>query len=67
VSKRSISISGHATSLWIETEFWDALKLIAHERQMTLAGLVTEIDGSRSYNLSSALRVYTLNYFRKLP
>jgi len=67
VSKRSISISGHSTSLWIEQEFWDALKEIAKSRGTTLADLVAEVDTTRGNNLSSALRVYVLNYFRKLP
>ena len=67
MSKRSISISGHSTSLWIEDEFWDALKEIARVRGVTLNALVAEIDANRGHNLSSALRVFVLNYFRKLP
>ena len=67
MAKRSIAISGHSTSLWIETEFWDALKDIARERGMTLNALVAEIDAGHSANLSSAIRVFVLNHFRKLP
>ena len=67
MNKRSISISGHATSLWLEPEFWDALKDIAASRTISLNALVAEVDAAGSPNLSSALRVYALNHFRKLP
>ena len=67
MTKRSICISGHSTSLWIEAEFWDALKDIAKERGLTLNALVAEVDTGQSANLSSALRVFVLNHFRKLP
>ena len=67
MSKRSISISGHSTSLWIEDEFWSALKEIAKEQGITLNALVALVDDGRTNNLSSALRVFALNHFRKLP
>src|SRR5262245_13939513 len=37
VSKRSIVIAGHKTSVSLEDEFWNSLKEIAGERGMTLA------------------------------
>jgi predicted DNA-binding ribbon-helix-helix protein len=40
VSKRSIVIAGHKTSVSLEDEFWKSLKEIAGERGMTLAELV---------------------------
>jgi len=40
VSKRSIVIAGHQTSVSLEAEFWNSLKEIAGERGMTLAALV---------------------------
>jgi predicted DNA-binding ribbon-helix-helix protein len=60
VIKRSVQIAGHATSISLETEFWDALKDIAGRRGCSLNSLVAEIDGEREGNLSSALRVFVL-------
>jgi hypothetical protein len=37
VSKRSIVIAGHKTSVSLEDQFWNSLKEIAGERNMTLA------------------------------
>lgn len=66
VVKRSIAIQGHRTSISLEQPFFDALVEIAASRSMSLAQLVAEIDESRSRqsNLSSALRVYVLGWFR---
>jgi predicted DNA-binding ribbon-helix-helix protein len=65
VVKRSIVIAGHKTSVSLEDEFWDALKEIASRRNVTLSDLVASIDASRSQgNLSSAIRLFVLDYFR---
>ncbi|MBI5162386.1 MAG: ribbon-helix-helix domain-containing protein [Magnetospirillum sp.] len=55
-------ISGHATSVSLEAEFWEALRGMAEARGTSVAALVAEIDGSRSPdgNLSSAIRVFVL-------
>jgi len=59
VSKRSIVIAGHKTSVSLEDEFWNSLKEIAVERNMTLAELVAAIDGNRQHaNLSSAISTF---------
>ena len=58
--KRSVLIAGHRTSVSLEPEFWDALKQIAASAGHSINGLITEIDGDRTTNLSSALRVYVL-------
>jgi predicted DNA-binding ribbon-helix-helix protein len=61
VEKRSIVIAGHKTSVSLESVFWNALKTIANQRDMTLSSLVTEIDSGRTQgNLSSSLRVFVL-------
>jgi predicted DNA-binding ribbon-helix-helix protein len=49
VSKRSIVIAGHKTSVGLEDAFWNSLKEIASERGMTLGALVAEIDGNRDH------------------
>lgn len=69
MSKRSIRISGHPTSLSLEDSFWDALAEIATKRGMSVAALVAEIDAARADDLdgslSSALRVYILDWYRQ--
>jgi predicted DNA-binding ribbon-helix-helix protein len=65
VSKRSIIIAGHKTSVSLEDEFWDSLKEIARERGMTLGSLVAAIDDDRERaNLSSAIRLFVLGFYR---
>ena len=62
VAKRSVSIRGHRTSYSLEKPFYDDLLAIAARREMTLAGLVAEVDTNRprDANLSSALRLFVL-------
>ena len=65
VVKRSIVVAGHKTSVSLEDPFWDELKKIAHARRVTLSELVANIDGGRKQsNLSSAIRLFVLDYFR---
>jgi predicted DNA-binding ribbon-helix-helix protein len=64
IQKRSVIIAGHRTSVSLEPEFWGALKDIAQHRGMSINELVTEIDGQRRGNLSSALRVYVLTFLQ---
>ena len=64
VVKRSIIIAGRETSVSLEDAFWKRLREIAHERQMTLSDLVAAIDSQRQHsNLSSALRLFVLNFY----
>lgn len=60
VRKRSVIIAGHATSVSLEEAFWSALKDIARRQGRSVNALVTEIDGAREGNLSSAIRVFVL-------
>ncbi|HWV96188.1 MAG TPA: ribbon-helix-helix domain-containing protein [Xanthobacteraceae bacterium] len=65
VVKRSIVIAGHKTSVSLEEAFWNGMKEISARRNMTLSELVGEIDGNRQQgNLSSAIRLFVLDYFR---
>ena len=65
VVKRSIVIAGHKTSVSLEDEFWKCLKEIAGGRDMTLSDLVATIDTDRRQgNLSSAIRLFVLDYYR---
>ena len=65
VVKRSIVIAGHKTSVSLEDAFWQGLKEIAEERDLTLSDLVATIDtGRHQGNLSSAIRLFVLDHFR---
>ena len=65
VIKRSIVVAGHKTSVSLEDAFWSGLKEIAVKRLMTLSELVSAIDKQRQHtNLSSALRVFVLDFYR---
>ena len=65
VVKRSIVIAGHKTSVSLEDAFWQGLKQIAAERSMTLSDMVATIDTDRRHgNLSSAIRLFVLDYYR---
>jgi predicted DNA-binding ribbon-helix-helix protein len=60
--KRSVNLSGHATSLALEPEFWAALEAMAIERGLSLAGLIGALDADRAERpLASACRVAALN------
>ena len=62
LSKHSLVIAGHRTSISLERAFWEALQAIARERQVSIASLVASVDTERGKaNLSSALRVFVLN------
>jgi predicted DNA-binding ribbon-helix-helix protein len=68
VVKRSIVIAGHKTSVSLEDAFWRGLKEIASGRNATLSDLVASIDADRQHgNLSSALRLFVLNFYRNPP
>jgi predicted DNA-binding ribbon-helix-helix protein len=65
VRKGSIYVAGHKTSVSLEYEFWNSLKEIARERNMTLQQLVRTIDADRQHaNLSSAIRLFVLGFYR---
>ena len=62
--KRSVVVSGHRTSVSLETAFWDELAAIARRRNLSVGALITEIDRDRAGNLSSAIRVFVLDAVR---
>ena len=64
--KRSINLSGHATSLALEAEFWAALETMAAERGLSLASLIARLDAERGGRpLASACRVAALAHARR--
>ena len=61
--KRSVNLSGHATSLALEPEFWVVLEAMARDHGLSLAGLIGQIDKGRADRpLASACRVAALAY-----
>jgi predicted DNA-binding ribbon-helix-helix protein len=65
--KRSINVDGHRTSVSLENEFWDGLREIAADKNLTVSALVAAIASGRDRNnLSSAVRVFVFNHFRTL-
>ncbi|KKB09983.1 ribbon-helix-helix domain-containing protein [Devosia chinhatensis] len=68
MEKRSFSIAGHRTSIALEPDFWLGLEAMAGARELSLAGLVREIDETRrTTNLSSAVRLAVLAWYRDRP
>ena len=70
LTKRSLSISGHRTSLALEPEFWAVLDEVAAKRGLSFAALIREIDEARATTdadqaLSSACRVFALTEVRR--
>jgi predicted DNA-binding ribbon-helix-helix protein len=66
IFKRSVVLAGHKTSISLEDEFWKGLKEIAVARSTTLSDLVATVDRERQQgNLSSALRLFVLESYRK--
>ena len=61
ITKRSVVIGGHKTSVSLEAPFWSAVREIAGHQQLTVSSLLRQIDlERRNANLSSAIRVYVL-------
>ena len=65
--KRSFNIAGHRTSISLEAAFWAALKDAAAREGVALTHLVARIDSGRNRaGLSSAVRVWLLDYYRSI-
>jgi len=66
VVKRSVVLAGHKTSVSLEDAFWKSLKEIAGFRHTTLSSLLATIDSERQHgNLSSAIRLFVLSFYRE--
>jgi len=66
VIKRSIARDGHRSSVSLENEFWDALRESADSKNMTVSDVVATLDrGGNRNNLSSAIRVFVLDHYRR--
>ena len=67
MSKRSLTIAGHRTSVSLEDPFWEALAEMAAARKQSLASVIASIDQRRpaDRNLSAAIRIAVLEWTRK--
>ena len=63
--KKSITIKKHRTSLSLEKEFWDALKIVSNEQNCSIETLITNIDSNRKTSLASSVRIYLLKFYMK--
>jgi predicted DNA-binding ribbon-helix-helix protein len=64
ILKHALVINGRKTSISLEDAFWAEFNRIAAERELTIAELATEVnDKHKQGNLSSAIRVYVLQYY----
>ena len=66
VGKRAVTIAGHKTSVSLEEAFWQSLKEIAREHDMTPSELIADINSERQHgNLSSVIRLFVLDFYRQ--
>ena len=66
--KRSLILNGHNTSVSLEDLFWEELKNIAKEEELSINQLVAKIDESRNFEtngLATELREFVLKYHLK--
>lgn len=60
--KRSLTLSGHRTSVSLEAAFWDEFRRLAAARGQSVNALAGELDRSRTppASLASAIRLFVL-------
>ncbi|WP_149140802.1 ribbon-helix-helix domain-containing protein [Gemmobacter caeruleus] len=64
--KRSLTLSGHRTSVSLEDEFWQAFRDMAQARGLGLNELAVEIDAARGADcgLATAIRLAVLRHYQ---
>jgi predicted DNA-binding ribbon-helix-helix protein len=67
--KRSVTISGHQTSISLEPLFWDMLKAASEENGLPVNALVAAIDNERLASptpsgLAGAIRIWLVERLR---
>ena len=60
--KRSVVVQGHATSVRLETEFWEVIDAFCASQNTSLAQLIISLEKQQQtrQNLASRLRVFCL-------
>ena len=65
IKKHSVTIKGHGTSIALEPEFWNELKIISQKTNKSIQQIITAIDETNdNKNLSSQIRIFILNYIK---
>lgn len=61
--KRSLTLSGHRTSVSLEAAFWDEFRRIAAARGRSVNALASELDAARTppASLAGAIRLFVLS------
>ena len=60
--KRSVTINKHRTSLSLESEFWEAIKIISKIKNCSIESLITCIDLNRKTSLASSTRAVSYTH-----
>lgn len=64
--KRSLTISGHRTSISLEAPFWEGLREVARQKNVSVAALVAAIDAVRGdVSLSTATRLFLYSHIAR--
>lgn len=62
---RNVNVSGRRTSVRLEPDLWAALRDIAEREDRSLHEICSDIDKTKGdTRLTSAMRIYIVNYFR---
>lgn len=64
LQRRTLTVSGHRTSVALEPVYWEELAAIAESRGVTVTALISEIDAARLGSLASAIRVHVVERLR---
>ena len=63
---RNVVVDGHRTSVRLEPEMWDALFEIERRERRSVHAICSDVGATRrASTLTSGLRVYILDYFRR--
>jgi predicted DNA-binding ribbon-helix-helix protein len=66
IVKRSFVIASHKKSISLEAAVWTSLEELATYQDVTMVALLTTIDATRHQeSLSSAIRLFILNFYRQ--
>lgn len=63
-AKHSVTINGHRTSITLEQVFWESFKEIAAAQGKSITSIIAELDANQPENLSSAIRIYILRFYK---
>jgi len=63
---RTLLLDGAKTELPLEPIFWDALMMIGDDQRKSISAVIENInDNTDTRDLSSAVRVFVLEYYRR--